>query len=138
MKKGVLRTALRSGTAVPFCLGAARLLLHLAVGGRYGFFRDELYFIVCGWRLDFGYVDQPPLTPLLARLARLLFGDSLPGLRLLAALAGAATVVLAGLIARRLGGGRGAQALAAAAVFFVPVLLGFGAMLTPNAFDVLF
>lgn len=138
MRKSVLRTALRSGTAVLLCFGAARLLVHFAFGGRYGFFRDELYFIVCGGRLDFGYVDQPPLTPLAARLARLFFGDSLPGLRLLPALAGAAAIVLAGLIARRLGGGRGAQALAAVSVFFVPVLLGFGGMLTPNAFDVLF
>ena len=138
MGRLIARAKLLGATAVLVYLGLADYLIHLAVNGRYGFFRDELYYIVLGRRLDFGFVDVPPFTPLMARLSRLLFGDSLLGLRILPALAGAATVVLAGLIVRRLGGGRWAQVLAAAAVIFSPVLLSFGYLLTNNAFDVLF
>jgi hypothetical protein len=78
----------------------AKLFIHLAVNGRYGLFRDELYYIVLGQRLDFGFVDVLPFTLLVEQAPRLLFGDSLLELRLFPALAGAATVVLAGLIAR--------------------------------------
>ena len=138
MERQNLRTKLLTETAVLFYLGAARLLIHLLVNGRYGFFRDELYYIVCGQRLAFGYVDHPPLVPLAARVSRALFGGSLLGLRLLPALAGAATVVLAGLIARKLGGGRRAQVLAAVAVIVSPTLLNFGYLLTTNALDVFF
>src|SRR5512143_1440089 len=110
------RAKILSETAILLYLGLADLLIHLAVNGRYGFFRDELYYIVLGERLDLGFVEVPPFTPLIARLSRLLFGDSLLGLRLFPALAGAATVVLAGLIVRKLGGGRLAQVLAAVSV----------------------
>ena len=138
MKRGLLRTALRSETGALLGLGAVKLLAHLLVAGRYGFFRDELYYIVCGRRLAFGFVDHPPLTPLVARVSQALFGGSLLGLRVFPALAGAATVVLAGLIARKLGGGRGAQALAAVSVLCAPVVLNFDYLLTNNAFDILF
>ncbi len=138
MMPDVLRKAGRSETALLLYLGAAKLLIHLAVGGRYGYFRDELYYIVCGQRPAFGYVDHPPFTPLAARVSQALFGDSLLGLRVLPALAGAAAVVLAGLIARKLGGGRLAQALAAVSVLCAPVLMNFGYLLTNNAFDVFF
>ena len=52
----------------------AALLVHLLTNGRYGYFRDELYYIACGRHLDFGYVDQPPLSILLLRLSQLLLG----------------------------------------------------------------
>ena len=70
----------------------AALLVHLLTNGRYGYFRDELYYIACGQHLAFGYVDQPPLSILLLRLSQLLLGDSLFAIRLLPALAGAAIV----------------------------------------------
>lgn len=101
-------------------LGAVKLAIWAAVGGRYGFHRDELYYLVGGRHLELGYVDHPPLVPWLARAVEELFGPSLPALRLLPALAGAAIVVLAGVLAARLGGGRRAQLLAATATLLCP------------------
>jgi len=93
-------------------LGLATLAIHLAVNGGYGFFRDELYFIVCGQRLAWGYLDQPPLIPLIARITRALLGDSLLAQRMGPSLVMAVTVALTAELARVLGGGRFAQALA--------------------------
>lgn len=92
------------------------LVLHLYANGGYGIFRDELYFIVCGEHPAWGYVDQPPLIPLIAALMHHLFPTSLVMLRLLAALGHAATIALAAETARVLGGGRWAQAVAALCV----------------------
>jgi 4-amino-4-deoxy-L-arabinose transferase-like glycosyltransferase len=79
----------------------------VAVSGRYGYHRDEFYFLRAGDELAFGYVDQPPLTPVLARVASEVFGDSLVGLRLASAVAAGLVVVCTGLLAREFGGGRG-------------------------------
>lgn len=87
------------------------LVLQYATLSRYGYHRDELYFRMLPPR--WGYVDQPFLTPLLARLSIQLFGDTVFGLRALAPLVTAAGVVLAALTARELGGSRRAQGLAA-------------------------
>src|SRR5262245_44544738 len=78
-------------------LGLVTLALHVTTNGGYNFFRDEFYYIACGRHLAWGYVDHPPLIALLARLSGTLFGPSLAGLRLLPAIAAAATVVLTGL-----------------------------------------
>ena len=102
------------------------VLLSLALGyfllewvpsffGIYGYFIDEFYHVACSERLAFGYVDHPPLSIFLLRLVRALIGDSLPALRLVPSLAGATTVLLTGLIARRLGAGVFGQAIAVAA-----------------------
>ncbi|WP_219513776.1 glycosyltransferase family 39 protein [Nonomuraea ceibae] len=85
----------------------------LAVSGGYGYHRDELYFRVLSQHPDWGYVDQPPLTPMMARLAIWAFGDTLTALRVPPALAVALLVVLVALIARELGGGAAAQTMAA-------------------------
>src|SRR5438128_12499660 len=92
--------------------GAVALLVHVLTNGRYGYFRDELYYIACGRHLAFGYVDQPPLSILLLRLNQILLGNSLFAIRLLPALAGAAAIALTGAIARELGGRAWAVALA--------------------------
>src|SRR5262245_17214288 len=118
-------------------LVGAKLALHLALTGRYGYFRDELYFLDCGRHLDWGYVDHAPLIGLVSRLA-LLLGGSLPVLRGIAAAAGAGLVALAVLIAHRLGGGRFAQALAGLAVLAAPVYLGIYSLFSMNAFEPLF
>jgi dolichyl-phosphate-mannose-protein mannosyltransferase len=119
-------------------LVAAKLLIHLLTfkGPGWGLFRDELYFIVCGWRLDWGYVDHPPLVPLLARVGDTLFGPF--GIRIFPALAGAAMVALAALIARELGGGRFAQVLAGLSVICAPHYLGSQAKLATDSIEPLF
>jgi Dolichyl-phosphate-mannose-protein mannosyltransferase len=100
--------------------------LHLWANGEYGYHRDELYFIVCGQHPDWGYVDQPPLVPLLASLMHALFPDSLTLFRLIPALAHAATVALTAETARKLSGGNWAQLLAGMTAFLCTILLAFG------------
>ena len=116
----------------------AALLVHLLTNGRYGYFRDELYYIACGRHLDFGYVDQPPLSILLLRLSQLLLGDSLFAIRLLPALAGAAIVALTGIIAREIGGRAWAIALACAGSLCALFYLAVGNFFSMNAFEPLF
>src|SRR5258708_17652027 len=91
--------------------------------------------MACSRQLEWGYVDQPPLIALIVRMERMLFGDSLQSIRLFAALAGAGTVLLAGCIARELGGKRFAQALAAVAVLVAGVCLAMNHYISMNAFE---
>ncbi len=115
-------------------IGGAKLLLHLLLGGRYGYFRDELYFLDCGRHLDWGYVDHAPMVALMARFG-LLLGGSLHAIRLLPALAGAATVVIAMGITRELAGRSFAQAMAGLCVLLAPVYLGTDSILSMNALE---
>jgi hypothetical protein len=138
MSKLFSRQFLRSDIALLLYLALAKLLFHLVFSSGYGYFRDEFYYIACGEHLDWGYVDQPPLTPLLAFLTRQFLGDSLLALRFLPAVAGALLVLVTGLMARELGGGRFAQALAAVAAFAAPAYIGIDHLFTVNAFDHLF
>ncbi|MGE5326977.1 MAG: ArnT family glycosyltransferase [Deltaproteobacteria bacterium] len=128
----------RSDFAVVLSLALATLILHVIFDANYGYFRDELYFLACGQRLDWGYVDQPPLIAVIAAFSRWLLGDSLRAIRFFPALAGAGKVLLTGLIARDLGGKRFAQVLACAAVMAAPIYLGIDHLLTMNAFEPLF
>jgi hypothetical protein len=118
-------------------LAGATLVLHLLANGHYGFFRDQLYFIVCGRRLDWGYVDQPALVPLLASWSHSLFGDFLLGFRLLPALALTATVALTCEFARVVGGGRFAQWLAGLCVLLGPMFLLDGVLFSTDMFQAL-
>ncbi|MBN1271984.1 MAG: glycosyltransferase family 39 protein [Candidatus Aminicenantes bacterium] len=92
-----------------------KLLLHLLALKGFGYFRDELYYIACSDHLGFGFVDQPPLSILLLKAVRLVFGDSTAAIRLLPALGGALFVFLTGIITRELGGKKFAVAFASAA-----------------------
>jgi hypothetical protein len=118
-----------------FFFALAALALHFFARERYGFFRDELYYIACGNHLAFGYVDQPPLVAVAARLSQFGLGAGLAGFRCLPALAGALLVFLTGWTARELGGRRFAQALAALAALLAPLYLAFGSFLSMNAFE---
>ena len=110
---------------VPTIAALAVFLVHLVANPHYGFFRDELYFIVCGRHPQWGYVDQPPIVPLLAALSQL-FGHSLVLLRAVPALFAAGGVFVTCLLVIEFGGGAFAQAVAALAFFFAPVLMSFG------------
>src|SRR2546428_11358355 len=109
---------------------ATALLVAAKVGGtlfvadRYGWHRAELYYLASSRHLSLGYVDYPPVTPLLARLDQLLFPGSLPGLRLLTVLAGAAVIVIAAPLARGVGGDRPAHALGGRALRLPPPFFG--------------
>ncbi|WP_243790440.1 glycosyltransferase family 39 protein [Saccharopolyspora gloriosae] len=107
----------------------------LLASGRYGYYADELYFLAAGHHLDWGYVDQPPLVPLIALLADTVFPGSLLALRLLPAVAAGAGVVVTALLARELGGDRRAQLLAGGAWAVAGQTLGGGHMLATVSFD---
>lgn len=117
--------------AVAATAAALTLCLHLAANPHYGFFRDELYFIICGFHPAFGYVDQPPVVPLLSAASQL-FGHSLFLLRSLAAIFAAAGAYVTCLLAFELGGGVAAAVLAALAYVAAPVLESFGAKVGPD------
>jgi hypothetical protein len=102
------RTPVSRSDRVPvlaWIIGAAFVTAELAVSGRYGFLQDELYFIVAGHHLAFGYVDQPPLAPLLTRVTGLL-GVSPTAIRIVPALAGGAIVIMTARLAALFGAGR--------------------------------
>ncbi len=129
------RTRWTAGDGVLPALAAAFVALELATVTRYGYFRDELYYLASTRHLDWGYVEHPPLSIAVLAAWTAAFGDSLPALRLLPALAGAALVILTGLLARRLGGGLWAQGMAGLAVLAAPEYLGGNHIYSMNAFD---
>ena len=124
MQQAASRHFLSSETAILIYLSLVTLLVHFLTNGGYGYFRDEFYYMACGEHLDWGYVDQPPFVALMAYVTRHLLGDSLFALRFFPAVCGALQVLLAGLIAREVGGGRFAQCLTATATIVAPVYLG--------------
>jgi len=122
-------------TVIAFAFGLATFAFHFVNAGKYGYQRDELYFVSCAQHLAWGYVDQPPLIAAIAKIAMTLFGTSLYALRLLPALAAALTVVLTGRLVRRLGGRTVAQAVAMLGIALAPFYLAVGNLLTMNAFE---
>jgi 4-amino-4-deoxy-L-arabinose transferase-like glycosyltransferase len=118
-------------------LALVSLVLHVATIYGYGYFRDELYYLASTNHLAWGYVEHPPFSIALLALVKRLLGDSLPALRMVPALCGAATVFLTGTIARQLGGGRFAQTLAALAALLSPEFLGGAHYYSMNCLDVL-
>ena len=111
--------------------------LLLAFAARYGYHRDELYFIAIGGHPAFGYADEPPLVPLAAHAIDAVSGHSLFWLRVLPAIAAAAIVIVTGLIAREFGGGRLEQLLAAGAMAASGVVIGASHLMSTTPFDVL-
>jgi hypothetical protein len=97
-------------------IAGGTVLLLLAVASRYGYHRDELYFVEASHHLAFGYVDQPPGAVAIAWLNRVALGNTLFGLRVLPALLDGVVVALTGAMARELGGRRFAQSFAALCV----------------------
>jgi hypothetical protein len=128
---------LASGVGLVGLAAGAKLLIHLATTGLfgYGYFVDELYFLACSRHLAWGFVDMPPLFPAIVALLRTVLGESLLAVRLLPAVAGAALVVATGLMARDLGGRRFAQGIAALAVLTAPIWLVMHSIDTMNALE---
>jgi hypothetical protein len=124
-------------TILLLAIAAAVTLIHLFTNGRYGFHRDELQFLSDARHLDWGFVAYPPLTPFVEHIGLGLFGLSLVGLRLFSVLAQAAAIVVTGLMARELGGGRLAQGTAALAVALSPLPLFEGTEFQYSTFDYL-
>jgi 4-amino-4-deoxy-L-arabinose transferase-like glycosyltransferase len=129
------RAALATRLVLPVAL--VDLVVLIALGNRYGYHRDELYFRAAGHHPAFGYDDQPALTPLVGRLGATLFGDTPRGLRVFSAVAMALVVVLVALLARELRAGAAAQFLAALCAGVSAIILLAGHLLSTETFDVL-
>lgn len=127
----------RSDLGVLLLVAAARVFVHLVTNGQYGFHRDELQTLDDARHLDWGFVAYPPITPLVGRVELILFGASLVGFRLFAAVAVSIVMVLAGLVAKELGGDRRIQLLAAIAAGISPFSLTQGAVFQYVSFDYL-
>jgi Dolichyl-phosphate-mannose-protein mannosyltransferase len=109
-------------------------LVYLSLAGRYDTFRNELYYIVCGRHPSFGYVDMPPLVPLVAALTQIP-GNSTWLLRLPAIAAALALIPLSAAFARAVGGGRTAAWMAGLASGIAPMLVGLTATLGTSTFE---
>ena len=124
-------------TGLLIALSGTKLAIHLLLAGRYGYFRDELYFLDCARHPSWGYVDHAPLIALYSRIA-LLFGSSLFAVRAIPAIAGALLIALTMVIAWRLGAGRYAQALAGLTVLVSTECLAGYSILSMGAFEPLY
>lgn len=119
----------KTRSRVPLVAAIATLAIHLAGNSHYGFLRDEIYFIICGFRPDWGYVDQAPVVPLLSAGTQLL-GHSLFALRAVSALFAAASVYTTCLLVEEFDGGVFAEFFAAVVAAFTPLMMGFGTLFT--------
>ncbi|HEY3340724.1 MAG TPA: glycosyltransferase family 39 protein [Anaerolineae bacterium] len=116
-------------------LAGVSFVAHMLVAGNYGYFRDELYYIADGWHLQAGYVDQPLLMGWLAALMRVIAGDSLVAIHIIPALASALIIVVTGLMAYELGGGRMAQLVAGVAALFTLDFMATGSIFSMDVLD---
>lgn len=131
----VTRSLFGEGMELAFALSIVAVLLQMLTNGRYGYFRDELYFIAASNHLDWGYVDFAPLSALLLKISSTIFGTSLHALRLFPALAFGGIVWLTGLITRELGGKRYAIFLACGSVLLGPAFVGETTRYSMNPFE---
>lgn len=112
------------------------LLIYLSTFNKaYGYFIDEFYYIACANNPAFGYVDHPPLAPLLLTVFKILFGTSIYAIRFLPALAAAAGVFFTGTLTKEIGGDKFAQLLASSSLAAMPVTIAFGTFYSMNAFE---
>jgi hypothetical protein len=135
--------ALRAALRLAAAFAAIKLLFQFALTLYtthlgYSYFRDEFYYIACGHHLAWGFVDHGPIVALQARLGEILFGDSVFGMRVLSAFAGAFALFLTGVLTWALGGRRAAQSLAMTALFVAPITIAMGGFLSMNSFEPMF
>jgi hypothetical protein len=112
------------------------LLIYLSTFTKgYGYFIDEFYYIACANNPAFGYVDHPPLAPLLLTIFQFVFGDSIYAIRILPAFAAALAVFYTGILTKEIGGNKFAQLFAACSLAAMPVTIAFGTFYSMNAFE---
>jgi hypothetical protein len=116
---------------IPLIAALVTLVVHVVANPHYGFFRDELYFVICGFHPAWGYVDQPPIVPLIAAGSQF-FGHSLFALRAICALFAAGCVYTTCLLVIELGGGAFAQVFGALVAALTPALMAFGSKLSTD------
>jgi hypothetical protein len=129
------RALLANGMSVVWAIAAVKLAFHIYFNSRYGYFRDEFDYLACARHLAWGYVDQPPLVPFLARVSGEILGYSLRAIRFLPALASSFLVVQTGLIAREMGGKRFALVLSAVCTVVAGQYLSNGSLLGTNCLE---
>ena len=129
------RLPFRAALIIALALAGAKFLVQLAAIAGYGIFRDELYYVACARHPAWGYVEFPPLAPMLLRISTAVLGDGVFGIRLPMAIAGAALVALTSLLTREIGGCWYAQFLAGLAVIAAPVWLLAHHIYSPNGFE---
>lgn len=115
------------------------LLIHILVNvfAGYGIFRDELYYLACATRLDWGYVDQPPLSIFMLKGIVAFLGDSVFAIRLLPAIFGSIAIYFTGLIAKKFGADTFGIAIACIMALIAPVRLAFGTIYSMNSIDLM-
>ena len=134
---GRIAGLVKSDIGILVLLTLLSVTVHTLTNGQYGFHRDELQTLDDARHLDWGFVAYPPVTPLIGRIELMLFGTSLIGFRFFAAVAVSAAMVIAGMIAKELGGERRVQILAAVATCVAPTALAQGAVFQYVSFDYL-
>jgi 4-amino-4-deoxy-L-arabinose transferase-like glycosyltransferase len=121
--------------AAPGLVALAVTVTLLALGQRYGYHRDEFYYLASGRHLALGYIDNPPLTPWLARAQVAVFGDSPLALRVVPAVVTGLGILITARIAQELGGDRVAALVAAACAAGSAFALATGHMLSTSTVD---
>jgi hypothetical protein len=129
--------SLRRDDLTLLVIAAGIAVVHMATNGRYGFHRDELQTLSDALHMDWGFVAYPPFTPFVERVGLALFGPSLVGLRMFSVVAQSAAIFTTGLMARELGGGSMAQAIAAVSVALAPLSMFEGTEFQYTTFDYL-
>jgi hypothetical protein len=124
-----------SGMPLIWAIAMVKLILHTYFNSRYGYFRDEFNYLSSGQHPGWGYVDQPPLIPLLAEGSRWMLGESLRAVRFLPALASSLLLVQTAAIAREFGARRFALLLAAICVAVAPQYLSNASLLSTNCLE---
>lgn len=131
----IRQSPLLTGMAIIWAIALAKFLFHLYFNNRYDYFRDEFDYIACARHLAWGYVDQPPLVPFLARISIAVLGESLRAVRFVPALASSLLVVQTALIVRELGGKKFALLLSAITILIAPQYLSNGSLLGTNCLE---
>jgi 4-amino-4-deoxy-L-arabinose transferase-like glycosyltransferase len=130
------KKSVTSTSALLAYLALVDFIVYMLFAGNYGYFRDELYYIVSGTQhLSLGYVDFPPFIAYVAAFLYVFTKDSLVSIHVVPALVEALLVFVAGMIARELGGGRKAQLLTAVSTLLTLTFLADGSEFSPDSFD---